>query len=120
MNKSSPTLHALAGLAAMLAATGAFATDTLRHQQETGQFGTAAPAVSASRTITLGADTKSFSVAHRETVTVANGGKQFTWQFYTLGTAPFALASIAPKDFGTGHVRVYVNNDPSEGQSGGD
>lgn len=106
-------VHALAaGAAAVAFATGASATDTLRHQQETDRFGVPAQEKAASRLIKLDGNSKYLNVTRGETVTVVKDGKSFTWQFATFNTAPFQLGQIAPKDFGTGHEVVYVAEDP--------
>jgi len=47
-------------------------------------------------------------------VTIVNGEQAFTWMFDTLGTPSFELAKIAPRDFGTGHLSVYVALDPKD------
>lgn len=71
-------------------------------------LGVSAPEASAARRISLAPDTRYANVLRGETVTFVHRGKAFTWNFDTLGTPVFELAEIAPRDFGTGHVRIYV------------
>lgn len=104
----------IAGIAALTFASGAFATDTIRHQQETDPFGTFAPAKAAVRVIKLNAGSKYLNVERGETVTIVKGEKAFTWKFDTFPTPSFALAKIAPNDFGAGQIRVYVTPNPDE------
>lgn len=77
-------------------------------------LGNAALEAKAARVITLKPMTKWANVQRGETVTFVYGAKSFTWYFDTLGTPNFALAEIAPKDFGTGHIRVYVGPNASD------
>lgn len=72
-------------------------------------LGTAVPEGAAARKIVITPRTKYANVKRDEVVTFQNGDKSFTWKFDTLGTPNFPLAEIAPKDFGTGHVRIYVD-----------
>lgn len=73
-------------------------------------LGKVAPPKAASRTIVITPQTKYANVTRGEVVTFQNGDKSFTWNFDTLGAPTFRLAEIAPKDFGIGHVQVYVAN----------
>ncbi len=77
-------------------------------------LGSAAPAARADRRIVLKPSTRYANVDRGETVTFVYGDKSFTWYFDTLGEPNFRLAEIAPKDFGTGHVQVYVGPNLSE------
>lgn len=71
-------------------------------------FGGPALAKNADRTVVLTADTKSVNIERGEIVTLVYMDKSFTWKFDTLGVPTFPVADIAPKDFGTGHVRLAV------------
>jgi hypothetical protein len=76
-------------------------------------YGSIAAAQSANREITLDANSKFINVDNGETVTIHNGGKSFTWTFQTFpGTSSFDLKAIAPQDFDTAGVRVYVASNP--------
>lgn len=77
-------------------------------------LGSAAPVAAAERRIALNPGTRYANVVRGETVTFVYGDKSFTWQFDTLGEPNFRLAEIAPQDFGTGHVQVYVGPNPSD------
>ena len=104
-----------AGAIAVTFASGAFAMDSVSHQRDTNApLGTPAQAAQAARVIKLGAGSEYLNVNRGEIVTIANGEKAFTWMFDTLGTPSFELAKIAPRDFGTGHLRVYVALDPND------
>lgn len=72
------------------------------------ELGATAPAAAAERRIVLDTDTRHANVTRGETVTFVYRDRAFTWKFDTLGTPNFLLRQIAPKEFGTGHVRVYV------------
>ncbi len=74
-------------------------------------FGSPAQGMPAARVVKLNADAKYLNIQRGEVVTVVNGEKTFTWRFDTLGTPTFELAKIAPQDFGTGHIVVYVADD---------
>lgn len=105
-----------AGAIAVTFASGAFAMDSVSHQRDTNApLGTPAQAAQAARVIKLGADSEYLNVTRGETVTIVNGDKAFTWMFDTLGTPSFDLTKIAPRDFGTGHLRVYVAPDENNG-----
>ena len=104
-----------AGAIAVTFASGAFAIDSVSHQRDANApLGTPAQGALAARVIKLGAGSEYLNVNRGETVTIVNGEKAFTWRFDTLGTPSFELAKIAPRDFGTGHLRVYVAPDPYE------
>ena len=62
----------------------------------------------ADRNIALKAGKKFANVTQGETVKFTSGDKSFTWKFDTLGTPNFQLADIAPTDFETNNVRIYV------------
>lgn len=105
-----------AGAITVTFASGAFAMDSVSHQRDTNApLGTPAPGALTDRVIKLGAGSKYLNVNRGEIVTVVNGEKAFTWRFDRLGPSSFELAKIAPRDFGTDHLRVYVAPDPDEG-----
>ena len=62
----------------------------------------------ADRNIALKAGKKFANVTQGATVKFTSGDKSFTWKFDTLGTPNFQLADIAPTDFETNNVRIYV------------
>lgn len=104
----------VAAAAALTFASGAFANDTIRHNQETDRFGTVALENAASRVIKLDANSKSLNVMRGENVTIVKDGKSFKWNFNTLDTSTFDLAKIAPNDFGAGNIKVYVGRSREE------
>lgn len=76
-------------------------------------YGNAAPEKSASRVITLGADSKYINVDNGETVTIRVNGKAITWTFYTFPTIfSVDLHMIAPQDVAAGAIRVYIADNP--------
>ena len=62
----------------------------------------------ATRVIAVNRSLPSVAVTRGETVTFVNGPKRFTWVFNDLDTSPVRLSGIAPADFGSGHLTVYV------------
>lgn len=64
----------------------------------------------AARVVSIDAGTKYLNVTRLETVQIKAGGKNVTWMFDTLGTAPFPLSKIIP---GTDGVTVYVAENPA-------
>ena len=62
----------------------------------------------ADRNIALKAGTKFANVTQGATVKFTSGDKSFTRKFDALGTPNFQLADIAPTDFETNNVRIYV------------
>jgi len=101
-----------AGAIAVTFASGALAMHSVSHQRDTNApLGMAAPEALADRVIKLGAGSESLDVVRGKIVTIVNGEKSFTWRFDTFGEPSFALAKIAPRDFGTGHIRVNVMTD---------
>ncbi|MGK5033055.1 CzcE family metal-binding protein [Janthinobacterium sp. MDT1-19] len=76
-------------------------------------FGSAAPAPSATCTITISSATKYVNVTQGDVVKFDVDGKTFTWQFDTLRTkASFDFSAIAPSGVNTHGVRVYVAANP--------
>lgn len=78
--------------------------------QSTDHRGSVAPAKNAARTVVIQPDAKYVNVDRWEIVSLMYNDKSFTWKFDTFGAPNFSLAEIAPSDFGTGHVRVYVSD----------
>lgn len=60
---------------------------------------------------------KSINVRCGDTVTFTNGGKQFSWKFDVAGHRSVALNKVAPPDFGSSMLTVYVS--PREDEVGG-
>lgn len=103
-----------AGAIAIAFASGASAMDSVSHTRDANApLGTPAQAALATRIIKLGTGSEYVNVNRGEAVTIVNGEKAFTWMFDTMGTPSFELAKIAPRDFGTGHLSVYVAPDPN-------
>lgn len=62
------------------------------------------------RVVIVDSSTKYLNVTRLETVQIKVGGKDVTWMFDTLGTAPFPLSKIIP---GAEGVTVYVVENPA-------
>lgn len=76
-------------------------------------FGAAVSGNASHRTITVKPDTKWINVTNGETVTIAAGGKAFSWHVDTFPNRHvFDLAKIAPQDDQAPNVRVYVEPNP--------
>jgi hypothetical protein len=81
-------------------------------------YGTPATATSDDRTIYVGPNSHRVEVAYGETVRfVAEGGdaaeRSFTWRFNVVPEGiSVDLSKLAPADFPSYHVRVYVSPDP--------
>ena len=90
--------------------------DTAHAAGRTGtaaDFGMAAPASAAMRTIDIQPDTKSISVTNGETVRLNVNGHAVVWHFETFpNDSSFDLSRIAPADFKEGAVRAYVASNP--------
>ena len=69
------------------------------------QYGSAATAGFASRTIVVDSHTRYINVMHGETVTIRDGDTSVTWYFDGIGSA-FDLSKIMPA--GRQAVEVYV------------
>ncbi|MBG6220963.1 MULTISPECIES: CzcE family metal-binding protein [unclassified Janthinobacterium] len=77
-------------------------------------FGSAAPARSATRAITISSATKYVNVTQGDVVKFDVDGKTFTWQFDTLrANASFDFSAIAPSGANTHGIRVYVAPNPT-------
>ena len=82
--------------------------DTLKSALNNSPLGMTGNPQQADRYIVLKAGKKFVNVTQGETVKFTSGDKSFTWKFDTLGTPNFQLADIAPTDFETNNVRIYV------------
>ncbi len=105
-----------------LAIAGAFALAApafANHPPASPNLGSPIHDASAGRTITLDAGTKWVNVTGGETVKFVAGGKSFSWNFDTYGTAPvFDLDRIAPEGMLSGRtLKVYVAPDPAYSSS---
>lgn len=114
MNVRTLTQGFLAAAVALTVSSGAFADDTIKHQQNTDRYGTAATEMKTSRVIKLDGKSKVLNVTRGENVTIEKDGKSFKWNFNTFDTSTFDLAQIAPKDFGAGAIKVYVARNADE------
>lgn len=77
-----------------------------------GHLGSPAAARFVDRQIELRAGDKYVNVTRDEAVLIKADGKTFAWKFDTLGTSPFLLSEIAPKDINVKGVKVYVSENP--------
>ena len=81
-------------------------------------YGTPATATSTDRTVRLGPDSHRVDVANGETVHFVAEGRNgrersFTWRFDTLPEGVSVdLSKLAPADFPSHNVRVFVSPDP--------
>jgi hypothetical protein len=69
------------------------------------EYGSAATAGFANRTIIIDSHTRYINVMHGETVTISNGQNSVTWHFDGIGSA-FELSKIMPA--ASQAVEVYV------------
>lgn len=77
-------------------------------------LGEPAPLASATRTVTIGSNTKYVKVTSGEVVKFVVGDKEFAWSFDTnIGDRGFDLSQIAPPGVVTQPVRTYLVRDPS-------
>jgi len=108
---TAAVLAALASTATLAASEGG---DTRSHFA----YGTPATATSDDRTVYVGPNSHSVNVAYGETVRfVAKSGdaaeRSFTWKFDVLPEGiTVDLSKLAPADFPSYKVRVYVSPDP--------
>jgi hypothetical protein len=81
-------------------------------------YGTPATATSGDRTVHLGPNSHKLNVAYGETVRFVAGGadapeRSFGWRFDVIPEGnSFDLSRVAPADFPTYSLRVYVGPDP--------
>lgn len=74
-------------------------------------YGQPATAGTSARVVDL-ATTDSVNVRYGETVNFVSGAKTFAWTFNGLSPRAVNLTKIAPPDFGTKPLTVYVARDP--------
>lgn len=84
-------------------------SDTFMNGQS--YYGQPATADTPARVVDL-ATTDSVNVRYGETVNFTSGGKTFAWTFNGLSPRAVSLTKIAPADFGTKPLTVYVARDP--------
>lgn len=109
-------LAAVSGLA-VAQADRAMQTDWSYLQSRPGAvsrnvFGMPAPGGDVSRVVEIGPGAQSIRVTQDERVEFRSGNRSFSWQFSTWTTDSFDLALIAPPNFASGGVRVYVTENP--------
>jgi plastocyanin len=76
---------------------------------EAAKYGQIVPANSTRKEIVVKPDTKWVNVRDGDTVRFVADGRNFTWHFATYpNTTHLDLATIAPQDFPSGKVTVYV------------
>ena len=103
---------------AALASHAALADPEADFWQQPNVYGTPATATSADRIVRLGPNSHRVNVAYGETVRfVAESGnsseRSFTWRFDVIPDGSnYDLSKVAPADFPSNNVRVYVSPDP--------
>lgn len=115
---------AIAGLAALATAASAQSTQAVE-KTDWSYLQSRAPAVAQkrlgtpvsrgenSRVIDIASNTRWINVTQDETIRIRNGSRSFDWQFSTWRASGFALAQIAPPDFGANpDLYVYVAPNP--------
>ncbi len=112
-------MHVLAAVVlATLASTGALAESEGGDTWSRFAYGSATTAKSVDRTIYVGSNLQRLNVAYGETVRfVAESGnapeRSFTWRFDALPEGVSVdLSKLAPADFPSHNVRVFVSPDP--------
>lgn len=76
-------------------------------------YGTPAQDSAATRTVTIGSDTRYVNVEGGEIVRFVADGNAFTWHFNVARTvSSFDLNDVAPAGFLQNTVRAYVTPDP--------
>lgn len=77
-------------------------------------LGEPAPLASATRTVTIGPDTRYVNVTGGEVVKFVVGDKEFAWSFDTsISDRGFDLSQIAPRGVVTRPVQTYLARDPT-------
>ena len=108
------TAAVLAGLASQTVLAASEGGDTWSRFA----YGTPAAATPADRIVRLGPNSRRVNVAYGETVRfVAESGnpaeRSFTWRFDVIPEGnSFDLSQVAPADFPSHNVRVFVSPDP--------
>lgn len=110
---SSPRTFTLSALlvAALAAPMIAFAADTDRFGNGESMYGRSAPDAGRARVVDVNT-AKYINVEHRSTVVFTNGSERFAWTFDGLELRGVKLDKIAPHDFGSTGLMVYVGRDP--------
>lgn len=107
MSLISRTLSAT--LAAILLSAAVAACAASDGPADAATYGRMAPANATRREIAVKPDTKWVNVRDGDTVRFVADGRSFTWHFSTYpNTTHLDLAVIAPQDFPSGKVVVYV------------
>lgn len=107
-NILTPALLAV-GIAAFSGIAAAANADTFMNGQS--YYGQPANSGAPARVVDL-ATANCVNVKYGETVNFVNGAKTFAWTFDGLSPHAVSLAKIAPPDFGTKPLNIYVEKDP--------
>lgn len=94
----------------MIALSGIAAAKPDTFMNGESYYGQPASAGAPARVVDL-ATTDSVNVRYGETVNFVSGGKTFTWTFNGLSQRAVSLAKIAPPDFSTKPLIIYVSKD---------
>lgn len=94
----------------MTALSGLAAAKSDEFMSGQSYYGQPANAGTAARMVDLGT-TNYINVKYGETVNFVSGGKTFSWTFNGLSPRVVSLTKIAPPDFGTKPLTVYVAKD---------
>lgn len=97
-----------AGIAAF-SSIAAAAPDTFMNGQS--YYGQPANVSAPARVVDLAA-TNYVNVKYGETVNFVSGSRTFAWTFNGLSPRAVSLDKIAPQDFGTKPLTIYVGKDP--------
>lgn len=82
------------------------------HSDTDPALGKPASVSAVTRTVSVNSGTRAVNVEQGDIVRFDVNGKTFVWQFDTLNARSFELAKIAPEGIATGHIRVYVADNP--------
>lgn len=97
--------------AGMAALSGVAAAKSDHFMNGQSYYGQPATAGTPARMVDL-ATTDSVNVRYGETVNFVSGAKAFAWTFNGLSPRAVNLNKIAPPDFGTKPLTIYVARDP--------
>jgi len=95
----------------MTALSGIAAAKSATFMNGQSYYGQPADAGAAARAVDL-ATTNHVNVKYGETVNFVSGAKTFAWTFNGLNPRAVRLTQIAPPDFGTQPLTVYVARNP--------
>lgn len=95
----------------MTALSGVAAAKSDAFMSGQSYYGQPAAAGTPARLVDL-ATTDSVNVRFGETVNFVSGTKTFAWTFNGLSPRAVSLTKIAPPDFGTTPLTIYVARDP--------